>query len=261
MFLMCSCAMTSYTPPKASLEARKEITLQSNKNCDFYVDGVNVGKGKHLRVLVSNRPHQIVCKPEGYIAKEEYIQPPYKEEIIYGFTFLIEDQEGYQYQAIQPAIGQASSASREVDTLEQWVRANSTAIIKNIDKEKTVAVLGFVNKKTGKPVKMSSKAEDLIIQVSTSMGLQVVNRAQINAVLQEQRFQSSDLVSDRKVKIGQLAGAFYIISGSFTDLEAEGYVLIHVEVTRVKDGIIVNAINGYLRRTGNNLSLIREEIP
>ena len=79
--------------PKASPDASKLITLQSNKQkTSFYVDKKFVVKGKRVKILVSDRPHTIKAQPDGYIAKEDYIQPPYEHGYTVGFYFLLEDR-------------------------------------------------------------------------------------------------------------------------------------------------------------------------
>src|SRR5712691_10296648 len=72
--------------------ATERLLLQSNENCDYYVDGVQMIRGKRVRLLVTKANHQIVCKPEGYRGKEENIQPPFNPTHPIGFTFLIEDK-------------------------------------------------------------------------------------------------------------------------------------------------------------------------
>ena len=80
--------------PKASPDANVIVTLQSNKEkTDFYIDEKWIAKGKIVKTLINGRPHIIKAKPEGCIAKEDYIQPPYNRGAIYGFYYLIEDME------------------------------------------------------------------------------------------------------------------------------------------------------------------------
>jgi hypothetical protein len=43
-------------------------------------------------VIVTQKSHQLVCKPDEYRAKEEYVQPPYDSAQPIGFTFLLEDK-------------------------------------------------------------------------------------------------------------------------------------------------------------------------
>ena len=79
--------------PRASYDATEEITLQSNVSCSFSVDGQDVAYGRIVRILVSPSAHHIGCDPDGYIAKEDYVQPPYSSGYTFRFTFLMEDQE------------------------------------------------------------------------------------------------------------------------------------------------------------------------
>jgi len=80
--------------PKASPDANIVVTLQSNKEkTDFYIDDKWVVKGKIVKILINDRPHIIRAVPEGYVAKEDYIQPPYRMGATYGFYYLIEDME------------------------------------------------------------------------------------------------------------------------------------------------------------------------
>ena len=78
--------------PKASPDATEILYLQSNTNCQFSVDGQPVITGKRVRILVTKQGHQLACKPDGYRAKEDYIQPPYDPSHPVGFTFLLEDK-------------------------------------------------------------------------------------------------------------------------------------------------------------------------
>jgi len=79
--------------PKASPDAQNLITLQSNvEGTNFYVDGKFLVRGKRVLVLVADRPHIVKAKPDNYIAKEDYIQPPYEHGYTVGFYFLLEDR-------------------------------------------------------------------------------------------------------------------------------------------------------------------------
>ena len=78
--------------PKASPDATEILYLQSNVNCQFLVDGRPVVTGKRVRIMVTKQDHQLACKPDGYRAKEDYVQPPYDPSHPVGFTFLLEDR-------------------------------------------------------------------------------------------------------------------------------------------------------------------------
>jgi len=69
------------------------LTLVSNQQkTTFTINGATVATGKIVGVLVPNRPLTITAKPEGYIEKEDYIQPPFHDNSQIGFYFLKEDR-------------------------------------------------------------------------------------------------------------------------------------------------------------------------
>jgi hypothetical protein len=78
--------------PRQSPEASVCLYLASNVNCEFFVDGQSMIKGTRVRILVTKGSHRVVCKPDGYRAKEELIQPPFDPYHPIGFTFLIGDR-------------------------------------------------------------------------------------------------------------------------------------------------------------------------
>lgn len=96
--------------PRQSPDASEVLLLQSNVSCEFFVDAQPLVKGRRVRVLVTKAGHQVVCKPEGYRAKEEYLQPPYDPNMPIGFTFLLEDRLP-QAQADAAASASGSPAS------------------------------------------------------------------------------------------------------------------------------------------------------
>jgi len=87
-------AKEAYHYPKASDDADTLIELRSNEQrTTFWVDGVKMPRGRRVKVLVSDRPHTIVAQPEGFISKEEYIQPPYYQPYILSFTYMIGERD------------------------------------------------------------------------------------------------------------------------------------------------------------------------
>ncbi len=85
----------------------------SNQDGTVYeVDGVQVGEGRYLRILVNDQPHRVRAKPPGYVAKEDMLHPPYEARDERRFTFLIEDQERWQAPgATLPGMPGAAQAS------------------------------------------------------------------------------------------------------------------------------------------------------
>jgi hypothetical protein len=78
--------------PRQSPAAGTILYLASNVNCEFFVDGQSMITGRTVKILVTTGPHRVVCKPEGYRAKEEDIRPPYDPNHPIRFTFLLEDR-------------------------------------------------------------------------------------------------------------------------------------------------------------------------
>ena len=78
--------------PQQSAGASECLYLASNVNCEFFVDDESMIKGTRVRILVTKGSHRVVCKPDGYRAKEEFIQPPFDPYHPIGFTFLIGDR-------------------------------------------------------------------------------------------------------------------------------------------------------------------------
>lgn len=119
--LLCLC------PAAFACAGQGRIVLQSNQTSRFWIDEEEVGQGRILRVSVSDEPHRVVVKAPGYVAKEEFIQPPYDTSAPYRFTFLIEDQE--RYAAIDPyepiSDDDDGQRPRGPSHLREWLRGRS----------------------------------------------------------------------------------------------------------------------------------------
>ncbi|UFS71719.1 caspase family protein [Geomonas sp. RF6] len=122
--------------PKASDDANQMIVLQSNiERTTFFVDGKSVATGRRVKVLVNDRKeHTIRAVPEGYLAKEEFIQPPYRKGYLLSFTYMMgEERPGFRVQddRVQEV------ASSDVDELPaKGIRptASKFAIIVGVEK-------------------------------------------------------------------------------------------------------------------------------
>jgi len=84
-------ALSQY--PKVSEDAAILLELQSNiQRTTFLVDGNKMGTGRRMHVLIKNKAHTVTASPEGYREKEDFIQPPYRQNSLLSFTFLLEDK-------------------------------------------------------------------------------------------------------------------------------------------------------------------------
>ncbi len=80
--------------PKVSEDADTILNLYSNVGkTTFYINSREIITGKRTKVLINGKKsYTVVAQPEGYISKEEFIQPPYMSDTILSFTFLLGDK-------------------------------------------------------------------------------------------------------------------------------------------------------------------------
>jgi len=87
------CVLLTMAAPAYS-ETTSIILLKSNMNAEFFIDGEAVGIGKKVHANVDPlEAHTIIAKPEGYVSKEEYIEPPYYKNTSFDFYYMIGDKE------------------------------------------------------------------------------------------------------------------------------------------------------------------------
>ncbi len=220
--------------PRQSPEADQVVTLQSNVNCQFFVDGQPLAKGKRVRVVVTLHSHQLVCKPDEYRAKEEYIQPPYDPYHPIGFTFLMEDK-------LQIA---DKLEVTEAEASPEAVRPPSGSC--NIQGTDTLAVLPFsVNAKGQEAQRLGDiLAESVSVRLINSRILRVIERAQIDQLVKEadrETFMSqTGLMNEKTVQsVGNLIGAKYLVLGNIVVIE--NALQVTGRVLNVKTGEIIIA--------------------
>jgi len=268
LFLLCACASTGAVKTGGQ-KGSTVIVLQSNQATEWYIDSQLVGRGRRLETSVTNAPHHVVAKAKEYKEKEEYINPPYSKGEQYSFFFMIEDKLEYKTAwgktkedlarekdetAETPVIAEPG---RLYGTIQEWVTATGPSLIQNVERSKPIAIYGFLDKKTGERMQMSVVLEDCLTQECVNQGFCLVNRRQLDAVLAEQQLSLSEIVKEGEVKIGELTGAFYVLSGRFCDNPSEGVILVHLLITRVSDGVVVKVVNGKILRNASNLSLLK----
>jgi hypothetical protein len=108
--------------PKASEDADIVLFLSSNvENTTFFIDDVEIVKGKRAYVLINKKPHEIAAHPEGYMRKESYLQPPYRDnQATLYFTFLIQDKVNYiaNKNALNNTQSNSSPSETEVNNID-----------------------------------------------------------------------------------------------------------------------------------------------
>ena len=109
---------------------------------------------------------------------------------------------------------------------------------------KAVAVYPFANKGTASYAPLSRGLAAMIItDLSQVKGLTVVERIQIQAILDELKLAKSGIVNEESApRVGKLVGAAKFTTGSFLDLEAEK-IRLDATVTQTESGKRLSAID------------------
>ena len=89
-----------------------------------------------------------------------------------------------------------------------------------------VAVLDLNNRVSGEDIDTVTLSEMLQMHLVNQSAFQVVERALIERILEEQEFQMSGVTSSDMMKIGALAGANKIIAGSVSKIGDTYYLLV-----------------------------------
>ena len=105
----------------------------------------------------------------------------------------------------------------------------------------TVGILPFENTLSNEPDAGTSTAE-LVVNVATSKGVKVVERAQLNKVLEEQSLIASGVVSDEgAAETGELLAARYLVTGRISELMGER--LVAIKLVNTETGEVVDSKN------------------
>lgn len=221
--------------PKASPDATEILYLQSNVNCQFFVDGKPVVTGKRVRILVTKKDHQIVCKPTEYRAKEDYIQPPYDPSHPIGFTFLIEDK----LQVVDRLAMEENDAAAEP--------AQSPTGICNIQTSDTMAVLPFSVNARGQEAKHMGEvlAESVSVRLVNAKTVRVIERAQIDQLVKEAAIGQTGLLDEKTVQsVGRLIGASYLVLGNVVVIENALQVTGRVVSVKTGENLLASQVAG-----------------
>ncbi|MBI5882463.1 MAG: caspase family protein [Elusimicrobia bacterium] len=172
--------------PRQSPDAAEVLLLQSNVNCQFFVDSQPLAIGRRVRIVVTKASHQVTCKPDGYRAKEEYLQPPFDPNYPIGFTFLLEDRlpEG------KPASEGAAPAARVEEAVMPSDADNPPRTRTKAMKDAAAVVIGIEKYRDLPKVDFAARdAETVKRYLVESMGYPEENVA----VLTNERATRSDL--------------------------------------------------------------------
>lgn len=147
---------------------------------------------------------------------------------------------------------------RELAAEDLQLTQITTALLKGIQQtgKKRIAVVDFVDL-DGNPSRLGKYiAEELSVELTQSAdGIEVVDRAHLQAILQEHKLKSEGLLDPETTKqLGLLAGVDILVTGSLTDIGDS--IRIVAKALSTDSARIVAASSGSLLKTHEILSLL-----
>ena len=110
------------------------------------------------------------------------------------------------------------------------------------------------NIKSGLTIPLTERIREIFVN---SNQYQIIDRNTINLVIEEQKFQLSDLVdAERTVRIGKLLGAQFIVAGNLTKIE--NLNTMSLRIIDVETGVIVSQVSGEIDGGLNELLKLTE---
>ena len=236
-----------------------EQAFNSNVPCRFHIDGSDVAGGRSVTIRISDRPHTVVCKPREYKPKTEYINPPYGRHVV-SFFFMVEDQadapETWAEVHAREKIRERARSGR-YDNYRALGASVAYTFGKSLRSVGAVAVIGFINRDTEQPSPLSARLQDEIIAGLVDEGVRIVKRDRLAVLIEEVRVQQSGLFNrDSAVKLGAMAGASVIVTGTYFDMPGQGVVQVKAEAVDVESGRILKVYSGELLRSRDVLELL-----
>jgi hypothetical protein len=256
--VLSACATTGAGVPPGT-PALVPLPVHSNEPCRFLVDGQQAGAGRDLVLHVTEEPHAVTCVAEGYKPKTEYANPPARS---WGaaFFFMVGDRSnaGPTWEEIheQQRVSAAAGARRFANGGE--LGAAVGLAFSGPAGQRVVAVTGLVHRETGKATRLSARLQDDLIAGLIAAGARVVKRERIDLLVSEMRLQEEAGAVDpaTMVKLGKIAGAKALVTGTYVDAPGEGVVRVKLELTDVETAIIEKAFSGELLRSTEVLRLV-----
>lgn len=131
-----------YQYPRNSESADILFNLDSNiEKTAFIVDGKQIAIGRRVKIMLDDKEHTITAKPVGYISKEEFLQPPFRDGQSLSFTFMLGDRieadsAFEQRNNRDTTLGKRRDITSDVDQIPQLAtrkRQNDFAIVIGVE--------------------------------------------------------------------------------------------------------------------------------
>ncbi len=101
-------------------------------------------------------------------------------------------------------------------------------------KEPPLLVILGVQNRTSDYVDMKNMTDSIRTKLMQTKKAKFVNAARRDIVMKEQKFQAENATPETQAKIAKQLGASYLLSGSFTEMEAESGRQVRVSKKKVK---------------------------
>lgn len=214
--------------PKVDEDADTILNLHSNiEKTTFYVNAKEMVTGRRVKVLINRkRSYTVVAKPEGYISKEEFIQPPYMPGSLLSFTFLLGDKPKPQPEG-------------EVETPFFILLSKTDTSEKIRDKVLKIAIVEFTEEGQLVGAGAGTTVADLMTDALKKTGaFEVFDRTSLEKILKEHELGMSGLLDKEKiVKIGKISGVQALVTGSVSKSKNVTLIakLIDTETAKIID--------------------------
>ena len=211
---------------------RSRMTLISNQENTLFEmrhpgegNWTRIGKGKIVYTeMRKNEPCEIRAKPSGYVSKAHILSGPVQE---LRFTFEISDRVGaskIRFLELDARLVEVttartlSSAHRRTSgtqDLRDSVEHCSRELLKDSNVSgTTVAVLPFVQTGVTTATRHALTASNMMITAMQKHGgCELIERSQLDQVLQEHDLSLAEVTNDPKL-LGQVLGVQYVVLGS-----------------------------------------------
>ncbi|MBI4613769.1 MAG: hypothetical protein HY720_09180 [Planctomycetes bacterium] len=219
-----------------------ELTLISNKDhSKWWIDGVPAGEARTLKVSVSDAPHKIRCEPEGYVAKEEMVQPPYDPRHPLRFTFML-GEANLAKMGIEP-----EDVARITDKMMVSLLA-APAVAGRSEAPRVIIDSEYFRNESQSALNTAMFADSLRAELTrvASNRLVFVGREYVEATEMERELKREGVVDEGTTgSAARTLGADFRLGGRVTSIEAGpagargAYFLIVFELVDMESGEIV----------------------
>ena len=235
---------------KISHNADQVLNLHSNiQKTTFFINSQEI-TGKRVKVCIDRKKsYTIAAKPEGYITKEEFIQPPYMDNMTLRFTFLLGDKILSDDKKIKLFYKSLETAAKQIaEDMERHIGLNKKA---------NVIISDFNDDSSKNRTKLSEVVEDEIINEFTeywhgNKNITILEKKRLPVILEAIResTQYSHDEIEHDILHALITGEFIMLDRHSIRLKARMIELISRKILSSSTQIITDVPSIYLKPIG-----------